>query len=72
MQAINTPMLNGEKLYIPFVGAIERIRTTRKKQILIQMDEKSSDKKYSGKIVLESPDKIYTAFLEAIKKYLDI
>lgn len=44
------PTLRGEALYIPFVGAIiERMNGTTK-EILIQVREKSSDRKYSGSI----------------------
>lgn len=44
---MSVPVLRGEELYIPFVGAIiERIHKG-KKQILIQVRAKSSDKKYS-------------------------
>jgi 8-oxo-dGTP pyrophosphatase MutT (NUDIX family) len=46
---MNVPVLNDEKLYIPFVGAIiERASETGKKEILVQIRKKSSDKKYSG------------------------
>lgn len=45
------PTLKGEKLYIPFVGAIiERRMDSGKKQILIQIRAKESDRLYSGSI----------------------
>lgn len=47
----DVPMLKGEPLYIPFVGAIiERITSQGKKEILIQTREKVSDSKYTGSL----------------------
>lgn len=44
---MSVPVLRGEELYIPFVGAIiERVHANQK-QILLQVRAKSSDKKYS-------------------------
>lgn len=44
---MSVPILRGEELYVPFVGAvIERIHLG-KKQILLLIRAKSSDKKYS-------------------------
>lgn len=46
---MSVPMLKGEQLYIPFVGAIiERIEQG-KTQILFQIREKIDDPKYSGR-----------------------
>jgi len=45
------PILRGEELYVPFVGAIiERESEAQTKQILIQIREKESDPLYSGSI----------------------
>jgi 8-oxo-dGTP pyrophosphatase MutT (NUDIX family) len=44
------PILRGEELYIPFVGAIIETEINQKKQILIQIRQKASDKSYSGLI----------------------
>lgn len=45
------PTLRGEELYIPFVGAIiERDDNQGKKQVLVQVREKTSDIVYSGSI----------------------
>jgi 8-oxo-dGTP pyrophosphatase MutT (NUDIX family) len=45
----SVPILNGEALYVPFVGAIiERKTPQGQKQILVQIREKASDKAYSG------------------------
>lgn len=45
---MSVPILHGEELYIPFVGAIIERTLSGKKQILLQIRSKSSDKKYNG------------------------
>lgn len=45
---VPVPVLNGEQLYIPFVGAIIEREVDGRMQILLQIREKSNDKKYSG------------------------
>lgn len=45
---MNVPILNGEELYIPFVGAIIERKVNGKTQILLQTRVKKDDKKYSG------------------------
>lgn len=45
---MNVPVLRGELLYIPFVGAIIERENNGKPQILLQIREKNDDKKYSG------------------------
>lgn len=45
------PTLRGEKLYIPFIGAIiERLTKEGEKQVLVQIREKKSDIIYSGSL----------------------
>lgn len=44
---MSVPVLRGERLYIPFVGAIIERTHAGKKQILLQIRTKSTDKKYS-------------------------
>lgn len=44
------PVLNGEELYIPFVGAIIEKEEFNEKYILIQVREKTSDKIYRGSL----------------------
>ncbi len=44
---MSVPVLRGEELYVPFVGAIVERMYLGKKQILLQIRAKSSDKKYS-------------------------
>lgn len=45
---MNVPILHGEQLYIPFVGAIIERENNGNIQILLQTREKIDDKKYSG------------------------
>ena len=54
------PSLRGEKLYIPFVGAIIERTIDGKKQILVQVREKEEDKVYSGSV--EIPGGKFRAF----------
>lgn len=45
------PILRGEALYIPFVGAIiERLDKENRKQVVIQIRKKESDLTYNGSI----------------------
>jgi 8-oxo-dGTP diphosphatase len=44
------PTLRGEKLYIPFVGAIIERTIKGKKQVLVQTRSKTSDPLYNGSI----------------------
>lgn len=63
------PTLRGEPLYIPFVGAIIEREVGGKKQIVIQIREKKSDKTYSGTI--EIPGGKFRAFediFEALRR----
>jgi len=49
------PVLRGEKLYVPFVGAIiERKGPNGQRQILIQTRVKESDSSYSGRLEIPS------------------
>ena len=54
------PTLRGEPLYIPFVGAIIEREKKGKKQIVVQIREKLTDKRYSGSI--EVPGGKFRAF----------
>ncbi len=45
---MNVPILCGEQLYIPFVGAIIEREVDGRTQILLQIREKKDDKKYTG------------------------
>lgn len=45
---MNVPILHGEQLYIPFVGAIIEKKENERIQILLQIREKKDDRKYSG------------------------
>lgn len=68
------PTLRGEKLYIPFVGAIiERISDDGKKQILVQIREKKSDAIYSGSLEipggkLQAFEDIYATVRREVKE----
>lgn len=54
------PILRGEPLYIPFVGAIIERTRNGKKQIVVQIRDKESDPVYSGAI--EIPGGKFRAF----------
>jgi len=59
-QKKSVPVLNGEELYVPFVGAIIENENADQKQILIQVRQKASDKVYDGSY--EIPGGKFSAF----------
>lgn len=64
------PTLRGEKLYIPFVGAIiERINEKGQKEILMQTRQKKSDLMYSGSLEIPGGKmQAYEDIYETIKR----
>ena len=62
------PQMNGEFLYIPFVGAIIERVVGGEKQVLVQTREKKSDPKYSGS--LEIPGGKFRANEDVYYKYI--
>lgn len=73
MEKKELPSLHGEELYIPFVGAIIERMNGNKKQILIQIRDKSNDSQYSGSIEipggkLKAFEDIYTTVLREVKE----
>lgn len=72
-QEKEVPTLRGEKLYIPFVGAIIERMDEGKKQVLIQIREKKSDKAYSGSIEipggkLQAFEDVYSTIRREVKE----
>lgn len=64
------PTLNGEELYIPFVGAIiEQVAADGKKQILIQVRDKVADDIYFGCIEVPGGKlKAYEDLYDAVRR----
>jgi 8-oxo-dGTP pyrophosphatase MutT (NUDIX family) len=67
------PILRGEALYIPFVGAIIEREIDNQKHILIQVREKKSDKIYSGSLEIpggkmQAFEDIYDTILREVKE----
>lgn len=63
------PILRGEELYIPFVGAIiERINREGKKEILIQIRQKASDEYHNSIEIPGGKLKAFEDIYEAVRR----